>query len=315
MLDYSNWESVRMKSKKKKLSFSNRTFYIFNTILWVIVMFLILYPLYLVIIASVSDPDAIVRGEVIWKPVDFSLVGYKAVFGYTEMLKSYLNSFIYTFTGVVISIGVTLTGAYTLSRPKFEGKTFLNFIFIFTMFFSGGLIPTFLVMRDIGLYNTRWIMILMGCVSVWNLMVARTYIQTSIPQELYEASMLDGANHFDYFFRVVIPLSKTIIAVLAVYYGVSKWNDYFTGLVYIRERSILPLQTILREILATLQVDKSGDYMLSIADNAASLNEAMRIANVAKYCIIVVATGPVVILYGFMQKYFEKGIMIGSLKG
>lgn len=304
-----------MKSRKKKLSFSNRAFYIFNAIFWVVIMFLILYPLYLVIIASVSDPDAIVRGEVIWKPVDFSLVGYKAVFGYTEMLKSYLNSFIYTFTGVAISIGVTLTGAYTLSRPKFEGKTFLNFIFIFTMFFSGGLIPTFLVMRDIGLYNTRWIMILMGCVSVWNLMVARTYIQTSIPQELYEASMLDGANHFDYFFRVVIPLSKTIIAVLAVYYGVSKWNDYFTGLVYLRERSLLPLQTILREILATLQVDKSGDYMLSIADSAASINEAMRIANVAKYCIIVVATGPVVILYGFMQKYFEKGIMIGSLKG
>jgi len=301
--------------KKKKLSFSNRVFHIFNTIFWIVVMFIVLYPLYLVVIASVSDPDAIVRGEVIWHPVDFSLVGYKAVFGYAEMLSSYLNSFIYTITGVIISIAVTLSAAYTLSRPKFEGKALLNFIFVFTMFFSGGLIPTFLVMRDIGLYNTRLIMILMGGVSVWNLMVARTYIQTSIPQELYEASMLDGASHFDYFFRIVVPLCKTIIAVLAVYYGVSKWNDYFTGLVYLRDRSLLPLQTVLREILATLQVDKSGDYMLSIADNAASMNEAMRIANVAKYCIIVVATGPVVILYGFMQKYFEKGVMIGSLKG
>jgi len=171
------------------------------------------------------------------------------------------------------------------------------------------------VMKDIGLYNTRAIMILMGCVSVWNLMVARTFIQTSIPQELYEAAMLDGATHFNYFFRIVVPLCKTIVAVLAVYYGVSKWNDYFTGLVYIRNRSLLPLQTILREILATLQVDKSGDYMLSLADSAESINEAMRIANVAKYCIIVVATGPVVILYAFMQKYFEKGVMIGSLKG
>ncbi|NLK73993.1 MAG: carbohydrate ABC transporter permease [Clostridiales bacterium] len=305
-----------MRSKnKKKLSFSNRAFYIFNSMFWVIVMFLILYPLYLVVIASVSDPDAIIRGEVIWHPVAFSLNGYKAVFGYREMLRSYLNSFIYTFVSITISIVVTLSGAYTLSRPKFEGKGLLNFIFIFTMFFNGGLVPTFLIMRDIGLYNSPWIIILMGCVSVWNLMVARTYIQTSIPQELYEASMLDGANHFNYFFRVVLPLSKTIIAVLAVYYGVSKWNDYFTGLVYLRDRNLLPLQTVLREILATLQIDKSGDFMLSMADNAESIQEAMRIANVAKYCIIVVATGPVVILYGIMQKYFEKGIMIGSLKG
>ena len=158
-------------------------------------------------------------------------------------------------------------------------------------------------------------MILMGCVSVWNLMVARTYIQTSIPHELYESAMLDGANHFDYFFKIVMPLCKTIIAVLAVYYGVTKWNDYFTGLVYLRDRDLLPLQTVLREILATLQIDKSGDYMQSMADSGASLNEAIRIANVAKYCIIVVATGPVVILYAFMQKYFEKGVMIGSLKG
>jgi putative aldouronate transport system permease protein len=303
-----------MKSKNKT-SMSNRIFYIFNTIFWIIIMFLILYPLYLVIIASVSDPDAIVRGEVIWHPVDFSLIGYKAIFKYSAMIRSYGNSIVYTFVSVAISIGVTLSAAYTLSRPKFIGKGLLNFYIIFTMFFSGGLIPTFLVMKDIGLYNNPLIMILMGSVSVWNLMVARTYIQTSIPNELYEAAMLDGASHFQYFFKIVLPLCKTIIAVLAVYYGVSKWNDYFTGLVYIRDRQWLPLQTVLREILATLQVDKSGDYMLSMADSAASMNEAVRIANVAKYCIIVVATGPVVILYGFMQKYFEKGVMIGSLKG
>lgn len=216
---------------------------------------------------------------------------------------------------MVLSIAVTLSAAYTLSRPKFKGKGLINFYFVFTMFFGGGLIPTFLVMRDVHLYNTPLVIILMGCVSVWNLMVARTYIQSSIPNELYEASMLDGASHFQYFFRIVLPLSKTIIAVLAVYYGVGKWNDYFTGLVYLRDRNLLPLQTILREILATLQVDKSGDYMMSMADNMESMSEAMRVANVAKYCIIVVATGPVVILYGFMQKYFEKGVMIGSLKG
>lgn len=278
-------------------------------------MFLIIYPLYLVVIASVSDPDAIVRGEVIWHPVDFSLMGYQAIFKYSELLHSYGNSLLYTVSSVVISIAVTLCAAYVLSRPKFFGKTALNFYFIFTMFFNGGLIPTFLTLKDLKLYNTPFIIILMGCVSVWNLMVARTFIQTSIPQELYEAATLDGATHFQYLFKVVVPLSKTIIAVLAVYYGVAKWNDYFTGLVYLRDRNLYPLQTVLREILATLQIDKSGDYMMSMADSAASMQEATRIANVAKYCIIVVATGPVVILYAFMQKYFEKGVMIGSLKG
>ncbi|MDO4293529.1 MAG: carbohydrate ABC transporter permease [Eubacteriales bacterium] len=301
--------------QKKKLSTSNRIFYIFNTIFWIVIMFMVLYPLYLVLIASVSDPDAIVRGEVIWHPVDFSLIGYQAVFQYGELLHSYGNSLLYTFSSVIISIGVTMAAAYSLSRPKFPGKGLINFVFVFTMFFGGGLIPTFLVMKDIGLYNTPAVMVLMGCVNVWNLMVARTYIQTSIPHELYEAAVLDGASHFQYFFRCVLPLSKTILAVLGVYYGVSKWNDYFTGLVYLKDRSLLPLQTVLREILATLQVDKSGDYMLSMSENAASMAEAMRTANVAKYCIIVIATGPVVILYAFLQKYFEKGVMIGSLKG
>ena len=291
------------KKARKQIGFSNRVFHIFNTLFWIVVMLIILYPLYLVCIASVSDPDAIVRGEVIFHPVDFSLIGYESVFKYKELWSSYGNSLFYTFASVVISILVTLAAAYALSRPKFAGKGFLNFFFVF------------LVMKNIGLYNTRAIIILMGCVSVWNLMVARTYIQTNIPGELYEAAMLDGATHFQYFSRVVLPLSKTIIAVLAVYYGVSKWNDYFNGLVYLRDRNLLPLQTVLREILATLQVDKSGDYMMSMADSSASMQEAMRIANVSKYCIIVVATGPVVILYALMQKYFEKGVMIGSLKG
>ncbi len=298
-----------------KKSLSNRLFSILNTIFWIVIMFLILYPLYLVFIASVSDPDAIVRGEVIWHPVDFSLMGYKAIFKYNELIRSYGNSIIYTVISVILSISITLCAAYVLSRPKFKGKTFFNMYFIFTMFFNGGLIPTFLTIKDIKLYNTPFVIIFMGCVSVWNLMVARTFIQTSIPHELYEAAMLDGATHFQYFSKVVVPLSKTIIAVLAVYYGVAKWNDYFTGLVYLRDRHLYPLQTVLREILATLQVDKSGDYMMTMADSAETLAEATRVANVAKYCIIVVATGPVVILYAIMQKYFEKGVMIGSLKG
>lgn len=307
--------AVPWKKEKRKTSGSNRVFRIVNTVFWAAVMFAILYPLYLVLIASISDPDAIVRGEVVWHPVGTSMRGYEAVFKYKELLRSYANSIFYTFASVALSIIVTLLAAYVLSRPKFKGKALFNLFFIFTMFFSGGLIPTFLVMKDLGLYNSPLVIILMGSVSVWNLMVARTFIQTSIPNELYEASTMDGASHFAYFSKVVLPLSKTIIAVLAVYYGVAKWNDYFTGLVYLRDRNLFPLQTVLREILATLQVDKSGDYMMSMADSAASIAEATKTAQVAKYCIIVIATGPVVILYAFMQKYFEKGVMIGSLKG
>lgn len=306
--------SVTSKSRIR-LSIGDRIFHVFNCLFWIVFLILILYPLYLVCIASVSDPSAIIAGEVILHPVGFSTIGYKSVLEYAEFWSSYLNSFFYTITGVVISICVTMAAAYAMSRHDFAWKKQINVLYVITMFFNGGLIPTFLIMRDLHLYDTRLVLILMGGVSVWNLMVARTYIQTSIPEDLYEASALDGASHFQYFFKVVLPLSKTIIAVLAVYYGVAKWNDYFTGLVYIQRRTLLPLQTILREILASLQLDMTGDFMSTMADNTASLVEAQRVANVAKYCIIVLSTGPVVILYAFMQQYFEKGVMIGSIKG
>ena len=300
-------------ANNKPIARSDRLFNTINLIFWVLVLIVTIYPLYLVIIASFSDPDAVNRGEVIFKPVDPSLMGYKALFGYTELLGSYINSIIYTISGTAIGIVVTLAAAYSLSRSKFPGKALINFFFIFTMFFNGGLIPTFLVMRDIGLYDNPLILILSGCVSVWNLMVARTFIQTTIPNELHEAATLDGATHLSYFLRIVLPLCGTIIAVLCVYYGVAKWNDYFTGLVYIRNRAYLPLQTILREILASLQVDASS-YLASGGD-ALELSSAMRTAQVAKYCIIVISTGPVILLYIFMQKYFVKGVMVGSLKG
>ena len=303
------------KRALRNMSISNRIFYLFNSIFWIVVMLIILYPLYLVCIASVSDPDAILQGEVIWKPVDFSLVGYEHVVTYSELWTDYGNSLVYTFLSICISIIVTLSAAYVLSRRRFPGKGILNLYFVITMFFNGGLIPTFLTVRDIGLYDSRWALILMGCVNVWNMMVARTYIQSTIPEELYEAAMLDGSTHLQYFSKVVLPLSKTIVAVLAVYYGVAKWNDYFNGLIYIRDRKKLPLQTVLREIVATLQVDMSSEFMTSMEDYIVSLTEALRIANVSKYCIIVISTAPVIILYAMLQKYFEKGVMIGSLKG
>ena len=293
----------------------DRVFNVINIIFWIIVLFIVLYPLWLILIASVSDPDAVLQAKVLVLPVDFSLMGYEAVFQYKELWGSYLNSIIYTVVGSGLSVVVTLAAAYSLSR-KFAGKKLVNLAITFTMFFSGGLIPIFLNIRDLGLYNTRAVMILMNLVSVWNLMVARTHIQTSIPNDLYEAAVIDGADHFTYFFRCVLPLSGTIVAVLAVYYGVARWNDYFTGLVMLRDRDLYPLQLVLREILASLTSTGSSDtFFAAYADNLGGLQEALRKAEVAKYCCIVVSTVPAVLLYVFMQKYFVKGVMIGSLKG
>lgn len=306
----SDTKSVKIRETKR-----DRIFNVLNVIFWIIVLLIVLYPLWLIIIASVSDPDAVLDGRVLLWPVDFSLMGYEAVFQYDELWGSYGNSLLYTLVGGGLSVIVTMMAAYSLSN-RFAGKKAVNLAITFTMFFSGGLIPIFLNIRDLGLYNTRAAIILVNTVSVWNLMVARTYIQSSIPHELYEAAVMDGASHLTYFFRCVLPLSGTIIAVLAVYYGVARWNDYFTGLVFLRDRSKYPLQTILREILASLSSTGNSDsFFEAYADNLGGLQEALRKAQVAKYCCIVVSTLPCVILYMFMQKYFVKGVMIGSLKG
>lgn len=293
----------------------DRVFNVINVIFWVIILAVVLYPLWLILIASVSDPDAVLDGRVLFLPVDFSLMGYEAVFQYNELWGSYGNSIFYTVVGAGLSVIVTMMAAYSLSN-HFAGKKAVNLAITVTMFFSGGLIPIFLNIRDLGLYNTRTAMILVNTVSVWNLMVARTYIQSSIPHELYEAAVMDGSDHITYFIRCVLPLSGTILAVLAVYYAVARWNDYFTGLVFLRDRNKYPLQTILREILASLSSTGNSDsFFEAYADNLGGLQEALRKAQVAKYCCIVVSTLPCVALYMLMQKYFVKGVMIGSLKG
>lgn len=301
-----------MAKRKIKDTKEDKVFYIINFILWLVILFIVIYPLYVIIISSFSDPNAVMQGKVIWYPVDVSLVGYQAILKYSTLWRGYLNSIIYTVCGTLLAVMVTLTMAYGLTR-KFMGKGIVNFLIVFTMFFSGGLIPTFLWMRDLGLYDSPLIMIFMGMVSVWNLMVARTYIQTSVPNELYEAASIDGASHFQYFFKIVMPLSATIVAVLSVYYGVGKWNDYYTGLVYMKTQSIYPLQTVLRTILAALNFNASD--FAEMYDDVESQDEAIRIANVVKYCAIIVSTVPMVILYMLMQKYFVKGVMIGSIKG
>ncbi len=303
------------KTKETELNLRTRADVItdaINLTLMIVVLVIVLYPLYLILIASVSDAYKVVRGEVWLYPKGFSLDAYQHVFMNNELWRSYANSIGYTVTGALISLILTMAGAYALTK-NFPGKQIVSFMIVFTMFFNGGLIPTFLTIKQVGLYNTPWIMVLMNCVTVWNLMLARTYISSSIPHELYEAATLDGADHFTYFIRVVLPLSSTIIAVLSVYYGIARWNDYFTGLIYISDRQWLPLQTLLKEILAALQV--SDSTLAMVTDDAASRAEALKRAEVAKYCIIVISTVPAIVLYLFMQKFFVKGVMIGSLKG
>lgn len=302
-----------MKPMKQKDIRADRLFNVFIAIMVAVVLLITLYPIYLVIICSFSEPALVTSGQVTLYPRGLTLVGYNAVFQNRELIHSFFNSVVYTVVGTVLSLVVTMGAAFTLSR-KFPGKKLISFVFAFTMFFNGGLIPTFLTIRDVGLYDKPWVCILMGCVSVWNVMLARTYITSTIPEALYEAADLDGASQIQYFFRIVVPLSGTIIAVLSVYYGVAKWNDYWTGLIYIQTRSFLPLQTILKEILASLEASREL-LMSMVSDTAQQDAELLNRAQIAKYCIIVVSTAPAVVLYLCMQKFFVKGVMIGSIKG
>jgi len=294
----------------------DKIFYVCNYVFWVIILLATLYPLYFVLIASVSNAFAVVQGEVTIWPVGFTLSGYESLIKFTQLWRSYLNSIVYTVLGTVMGLIFTLMAAYATTH-NFLGKAAFNFIVIFTMFFSGGLIATWLVVKDVlHLYDNPLILILTWP-TVWKLMLTRVFIKTTIPNELYEAATLDGASHFYYFSKVVLPLCGTIIAVLCVYIGVDKWNDYFSGLIYIRSQEWLPLQTVLRTILASLQVQNADLINANVnkMDRFEDYTAALRRAELAKYCIIVVSTAPAVALYVAMQKYFVKGVMIGSIKG
>lgn len=304
-------QAVKKPARQKEI-WQDRVFNGINLALVLVVLVVMIYPLYLVVICSISDANLVTRGLVTLYPKGFTLAGYEAVFQNKEIWQSYINSVVYTVAGTAISLAVTMGAAFTLSR-QFPGKRFISLMFVFTMLFNGGLIPTFLVIRDVGLYNNPWICILMGCVSVWNVMLARTYIKTTIPEALYEAAHLDGASQLQVFLRIVLPLCGTIIAVLSVYYGVDKWNDYWTGLIYIQKRALLPLQTILKEILASLEA--SRELLETMRDSAANDAELLQRAQIAKYCMIVVSTAPAVVLYLCMQRFFVKGVMVGSVKG
>ena len=270
---------------------------------------LILYPLIYVISASFSDPKAVVGGEVWFLPVRPTLMGYKAVFNNKQIVTGFLNSFIYMFAGTAVSLVMTILAAFPLTRKELYGRNVLMGIFTFTMIFSGGLVPFFLLVNKLHMYDTRWAMIIPSALSIWNVILARTFIQSTIPDDIYEAAQIDGCSDIGFLVRMVLPLSKPILAVLGLYYAVGQWNSYFNALIFLQTPDLYPLQIVLRNILVLNNMD------LTMVKNFDALQRKQGLIDLLKYSVIVVATVPVMCIYPLVQKHFVKGVMIGSIKG
>ena len=285
---------------------------LFDIIVYILMttfMLICLYPLYFILIASISDPDQVLNGKVILFPSGITLDGYARIFRDQQIWTGYSNTILYTVAGTFINIVITITGGYALSRKDMPGRRSLLLIIAFTMFFNGGMIPTYMVVKGLGMINTFWAMLLPNALQVWNLMITRTFFESTIPGELLDAAMIDGCRTLRFFAQIVIPLSKPIVAVMVLFYAISHWNEFFNALLYLTSASRYPLQLILRNILLSTQPDAS------FVDDVASLLEKQKLAELIKYGVITVASIPVLIMYPFVQRFFVSGIMIGSIKG
>lgn len=298
------------KERWKQKSAGDKVFDIVLRILLAILVIIVVYPLYFVVLASVSDPLLVSKGQVLLLPRGMSLFGFQKVFEDTRIWTGLRNTVIYTVLGTVVNMVATLPAAYALSRKDMRGRKTVMMLFVFTMFFNGGLVPTYLLMQKLHLINTIWVFILPFAVNVYNLIIARTFFENSIPTELYESAALDGCSDFKFFVSMVMPLSKAVVSVIMLYYMVAHWNDFFTGLIYIRDQKLNPLQLVLREILIANNVFAAG----GTGGGALSSYDQMY-ADTVKYAIIIISSLPMLILYPFIQKYFEKGVMIGAIKG
>lgn len=288
---------------------------LFKIVISVICIFsflVVLYPMYFIVIASFSDSTLVNQGQVILYPKGVSLYGYEQIFKKPEIWVGYKNTIIYSFFGTALNLAVTLPAAYVLSRRTFPARKIIMKLFVFTMYFNGGMIPTYMLIKDVGLLNSPLVMIIYGALNVYNLIITRTFFETSIPDELYEAATLDGCSHFRYFGTIVLPLSKAVIAVIMLYYLVGHWNDFFNALLYINSDAYQPLQIILRNILLLNQAMAGTTGSTSGAGAGAY---AQQYADQIKFGVIIVSTLPVLCVYPFIQKYFEKGVMIGAVKG
>ncbi|XEC93750.1 carbohydrate ABC transporter permease [Paenibacillus tarimensis] len=298
-----------MASIRIKESVADRTFLFGIYVFLVTVLIAVLYPLIYILSSSFSSPSAVVGGKVWLLPVDFTVAGYKAVFNSSLVMKGYMNSAIYAVFGTMINVALTVMIAYPLSKRSLYGRSIVMIILLITMFFDGGLIPTYLLVKNLGLIDTRWALWLPGAMAVFQVIVARTFFQSSIPEELYEAGQLDGCRDIRFLWSMVLPLSKPILAVMTLMYAVGHWNAYFDALIYLKSENLFPLQLVLRNILLLNATDTE---MLAHSSN---LNKHQGFQLMLKYALIVVASLPVLVLYPFVQKHFVKGVMIGSLKG
>ena len=293
---------------------SDKIFDVFNVVFMALIIFIMLYPIYFTVIASFSDPYEVAKGNITFLPKKITFDAYINVFRNSDIWIGYRNTTIYTILGTCLNLFLTIPAAYGLSKKKLPGKTFISWYFLFTMYFSGGLIPTYLLVRNLGLYNQPFTLIVLQGLNVFNLIVTRIFFATTIPEPLYEAARIDGSSELRSFFTIALPLAAPIIAVMALFYGVTRWNDYMTALIYLSDKEFFPLQLILRGILiqnqnALATIDQMDASTVKAAVNIAYMAEAM------KYSLIFIASAPLLAVYPFVQKYFVKGVMIGSLKG
>jgi putative aldouronate transport system permease protein len=289
----------------------DRVFNTVNAAVLVFVVLTVLYPLYFVAIASISDFNLVNSGEVWLLPRGATLEAYQKVLRYEPVWIGYRNTIFYTVFGTLINLSVTLTCAYSLSRRDFVGRSILTALFTFTMFFHGGLIPTFLLVKSLGMVDTIWAMLIPNAAAMWNIIITRTYFQTAIPFELQEAAKIDGCSNVRIFTTVVLPLSAPIVAVMALFYGVMHWNALFNALIYLSNRSLFPLQLFLREVLIQNQIfDLTVD-----SDQMESAVHQMQMAELMKYALIIVSSVPILMVYPFLQRYFVQGVLVGAVKG
>lgn len=298
----------KRQNKIREKSMSDRIFGAVVIILSIAVFIMIAYPLWFIVIASISNSNLVNQGLVTFLPKEINFYGYKEILKDSRIWIGYANTILYVVAGTVLNMVITMPAAYALSRPDFKGRSKIMFYFVFTMFFNGGLVPLYMTISSLSLISTKTILIIIVAVNTYNLIIARTFIESSIPNDLYEAAVLDGCSHFKYFFHVVIPLSKAVISVLILYYAVFHWNDFFNALMFNSNNDNEPLQIVLRRILLMNEAFAGGNggvgggYGQSYADQV-------------KYAAIIVSTLPILCVYPFIQKHFEKGVMIGAVKG
>ncbi len=299
----------------KNLSRSDKVFDAVNIAILVLICVIMLYPMYFTIVASVSDPAAVATGKVTFYPKGFTMDGYMNVFKNEAIWKGYKNSIINTVLGTMFSLVMTIPAGFALSQKKMRGHSIITTYFVFTMFFSGGMLPSFLITKDIGLLNKPYTLIALGALSVYNVIVTRTFFSTSIPNSLYEAAEIDGCSQFGLFFKIALPLSKPIIAVMALYYAVGEWEDYFTSLIYVTNRDYYPLQAVLRGILLENQTKLAAlDGKTMSAEEMLAITRQAYLAEAMKYAVIFISSLPMLVMYPFVQKHFVKGILVGSVK-